>query len=59
MYDCWRSDGGFAMEENDPLPDELALGGKSASQILSQTRAVEHSRRTFGISVTGMSVSVT
>ena len=59
MYDCWTSDGGFAIEENDPLPEELALGGRSASQMLSQTRIVEHSSQTFGIIVTGMSVSVT
>ena len=59
MYDCWTSVGGFAMEEKDPLPDELALGGKSASQILSQTQVVKHSRQTFGIIVTAMSVSVT
>ena len=47
------------MEENDPLPDELALGGRSASQMLSQIRVVEHSNLTFGMSVTAMSVSVT
>ena len=47
------------MEEKDPLPDKLALGGRSASQMLSQTRVVEHSSRTFGIIVTAISVSVT
>ena len=47
------------MEENDPLPDELVLGGRSALQMLSHTQVVEHSSQTFGIIVTAMSVSVT
>ena len=46
------------MDELDPRPDELALGGKSASQMLSQIRKAEHSNLTFNVIVRGMSLSV-
>ena len=46
------------MDEHGPLPDELAQGGKSALQMLSQTWKAEHSNLTFNVMVRGMSVSV-
>ena len=58
MYDSCTSEVGFLIDENDPLPDELTLGGKSASQILSQIRKAEHSSLTFNVMVRGMSVLV-
>ena len=57
-YDSCTSIIGLVIDVNEPLPDELALAGKSASQMLSQILNAEHSNRTFKVIVRGMSVSV-